>query len=128
MVGGETGMRELKICPFCGRTAELKHPGYEYYSPCWCKCTQCGAEGPTKVSELEAKEAWNRRVKERFDRWVNVKDELPEEDVDVLVANGLGVEIGAYTTNPIKRWYGMSGQIVNVNYWMPLSEPPKTEK
>jgi len=53
----------LKPCPFCGGPAELKNPGYEYYSPCWCKCTQCGAEGPTKSSELEAEEWWNKRIK-----------------------------------------------------------------
>ena len=76
--GGEIEMKELKICPFCGGIAELKHPDYEYYSPCWCKCTQCGAEGPTRASELEAQEAWNRRVQERFDRWISAKDELPE--------------------------------------------------
>jgi len=59
--------------------------------------------------------------------WISVNEKLPEEDIDVLVANGLGVEIAAYTTNPIKQWYGMSGQTVYVNYWMPLPEPPEEE-
>ncbi len=126
--GGEIGMRELKICPFCGGVAKMNTPGYEYYSPCWVKCTQCGAEGPVRASQLEAQEAWNRRTSERFDRWISVKDELPEEDVDVLVANDLGAEIAAYTTNPIKQWYGMSGQTVFVKYWMPLPELPEKEK
>ena len=60
--------------------------------------------------------------------WVNVKDELPEEDTDVLVWNNLGMEIAAYTTNPVKRWYSYTGQEVFVKYWMPLPEPPKEEK
>ena len=57
--------------------------------------------------------------------WISVKDRLPEEDVDVLVSNGLGIEVAAYTTNPRKRWYGMSGNTVYAQYWMPLPEPPK---
>ena len=121
-------MNNLKSCPFCGGVPKLNAPGYEYYSPCWCKCTRCGAEGPAKASKLEAKEAWNKRAQERFDRWISVKDELPEEDVDALVANGLGVEVAAYTTNPIKQWYGMSGQTVYVKYWTFLPEPPKEAK
>lgn len=57
--------------------------------------------------------------------WISVKDRLPEEDVDVLVSNGLGIEVAAYTTNPARRWYGMSGDTAYAQYWMPLPEPPK---
>ena len=59
------------------------------------------------------------------DGWVNVKDELPEEDTDVLVWNNLGMEIAAYTTNPVKRWYSYTGQEVIVKYWMLLPAPPE---
>lgn len=55
-------MNNLKSCPFCGGIAKLNAPDYEYYSPCWCKCTRCGAEGPTKSSKLEAEKGWNERV------------------------------------------------------------------
>lgn len=57
--------------------------------------------------------------------WISVKDRLPDEDVDVLVSNGLGIEVAAYTTNPTRRWYGMFGNTVYAQYWMPLPEPPK---
>lgn len=57
--------------------------------------------------------------------WINVKDELPEEDTDVLVWNYLGMEIAAYTTNPVKRWYSYTGQEVFVKYWVPLPAPPE---
>jgi len=57
-------MNNLKSCPFCGGVAKLNAPGYEHYSPYWCKCTRCGAEGPTKSSELEAKKGWNERVQD----------------------------------------------------------------
>jgi len=59
--------------------------------------------------------------------WVSVDDVLPEEDTDVMVWNGCGMEIAAYTTNPAKRWYTYTGQKVFVEYWMPLPEPPKEE-
>lgn len=76
---------ELKPCPFCGGVAELKMPGYEHYSPCWCKCTRCGAEGPTKSSEFEAEKGWNERIQDDVERapivggWISVKDRLPPE-------------------------------------------------
>lgn len=59
--------------------------------------------------------------------WVSVKDRLPEEDADVLVWNELGIEIAAYTTNPVKRWYSYTGQEVFAKYWMQLPEPPKED-
>lgn len=57
-------MNNLKLCPFCGGVAKLNAPGYKYYSPYWCKCTQCGAEGPTESSELEAETGWNKRIQD----------------------------------------------------------------
>ena len=123
-------MRELKICPFCGGKAELKHPDYEYYSPSWFKCTQCGAEGPTKASELEAQEAWNRRAQERFDKWISVKDDLPKEFGEpCIVYNGSSVQYGDYYSNG--EWYTPdcyeSEEIRGVTHWMPLPEQPKEE-
>lgn len=59
--------------------------------------------------------------------WVSVKDRVPEEDADVLVWNELGIEIAAYTTNPVKRWYSYTGQEVFAKYWMQLPEPPKED-
>lgn len=65
-------MIKLKPCPFCGGNAKLMAPGYKHYllhrySPHWCKCTQCGAEGPVKASDSEAVEGWNKRAEEAND-------------------------------------------------------------
>lgn len=57
-------------------------------------------------------------------QWVSVEERLPEEDTDVLVWNHLGIEIAAYTTNPVKRWYSYNGQEVIAIYWMPMPELP----
>lgn len=59
--------------------------------------------------------------------WISVKDRSPQEDVDVLVWNGVAHKIAAYTTNPRKRWYGYNGNEILVEYWMQLPEPPKEE-
>lgn len=70
-------MSSLKSCPFCGGVAKLIAPNYEYYSPFLYKCTQCGAEGPTKSVEFEAKKGWNARAQK--DKWISVKDRMPPE-------------------------------------------------
>ncbi len=71
-------MLKLKPCPFCGGVAELHAPGYEYYSPCWCKCTQCGAEGPVKTDELKAEEGWNERVQDNVEPRVMTLEEVEQ--------------------------------------------------
>ena len=60
--------------------------------------------------------------------WISVKARLPEEDVDVLAYNGVVPFIAAYTTNPSKRWYTISGREIYPTHWMLLPEPPKKEK
>lgn len=77
-------------------------------------------------------EWWNKEISDAAFKvqepgWISVKDRLPEEDVEVLVSNCLGIEVAAYTTNPTRHWYGMSGNTVYAQYWMPLPEPPKEE-
>lgn len=80
---------------------------------------------PDALAYIEEVKTVLKQVKAQEPGWISVKDRLPEEDTDVLVANGVGIEIAAYTTNPVKQWYGMHGQDVYVKYWMPLPEPPK---
>ena len=127
-------MNNLKSCPFCGGVAELNAPGYEHYSPCWFKCTQCGAEGPTKASELEAQEEWNRRAQERFDRWISVKDRLPEREGRYLVwglttfVSDHADESNGYWETKIVNYYVNYGKKYfdcKVKCWTPLPEPPE---
>lgn len=60
--------------------------------------------------------------------WISVKDRMPEEDVYVLAHNGVAPFIAAYTTNPSKRWYAISGFTICPTHWMPLPESPKEEE
>lgn len=61
--------------------------------------------------------------------WISVKERLPEEDKDVLAYNGAYMFIAAYTTNPTKYWYTITGSAtLAITHWMPLPEPPKEEK
>lgn len=81
-----------------------------------------------KVTDANAQDLYAIRRKianEPGIGWVSVKDRMPEEDTDVLVWNGWGMEIAAYTTNPVKRWYLYTGQEVFAEYWMPLPELPE---
>lgn len=52
-------MEELKPCPFCGGKdiSIINHTAMGY----WASCGPCGAIGPTRQTEEEAVEAWNRR-------------------------------------------------------------------
>lgn len=53
--------QELKPCPFCGSTAELRDDGDEYY-PYWVNCNECvGCTGECPTKELAIK-AWNTRT------------------------------------------------------------------
>lgn len=122
-------MNNLKPCPFCGGIAELKAPGYEHYSPCWCKCARCGAEGPTKSSELEAEKGWNERAQDDVEHtptisgWISVKDKLPDTYKNVITYDKYsGVkENWLLRSNPCVSWsHGF-----HVTHWMPLPEPPK---
>jgi len=134
-------MNNLKSCPFCGGVPQLIAPGYEYYSPCWCKCTQCGAEGPTKSSELEAEKGWNERIQDDVERfptiggWISVKDRLPVRPPDVcgllvrrqwyLVALESGTVLTLSYEFDEDRWQGVGSP---VTHWMPLPEPPKEDE
>lgn len=58
--------------------------------------------------------------------WISVEDGLPEEDKEVLAYNGAYMFIAAYTTNPTKYWYTISGSAMRiVTHWMPLPEAPE---
>ena len=63
--------------------------------------------------------------------WISVKDRLPEEDGSYLVYEakyfGTGVYIGWF--NNKKQYFTdeESSNVQNVDYWMPMPEPPKGE-
>ena len=52
----------LGTCPFCGQQAALLYHAplqTQYYA---VLCEQCRAWGPTRHTEAEARQAWNRRT------------------------------------------------------------------
>lgn len=57
---GQEARGKLLPCPFCGGEAVLEH-GTEYAPWFEVDCPNCDAEGPTRPTEAEAIEAWNRR-------------------------------------------------------------------
>ncbi len=61
--------------------------------------------------------------------WINVKDRLPEESVDVLVYvyDGLGyyVSHGNYDNQrEHAQWRECSRNLIKVTHWLPLPKPP----
>ena len=70
--------------------------------------------------------------KRRKPKWIPVKERLPDYDEDVLVyANGLlRVWDRIKTLDDVDCWedeYGYWVDFNDVDYWMPLPEPPKEE-
>ena len=64
-----------------------------------------------------------QRVK--VQHWINVKDRLPENDDDVLLATSGGIGLGYYNIY-FDEWTDYTNDDNNrVTHWMPLPEPPK---
>ena len=51
--------QNIKTCPFCGSTSEVRHHVGSTYD---IKCTVCWARSGLYYSEQEAIDAWNTRV------------------------------------------------------------------
>ena len=79
---------------------------------------------PDALAYIEEVKTVLKQAKAQEPGWISVNDRLPEEDVDVLVYNGNYQQIAAYTTNPTKYWYTISGSTISPTNWMPL---PSTE-
>jgi Lar family restriction alleviation protein len=62
----ESGMMELKPCPFCGGEAELsvrQHTDeYGSVGNAYCRCTACATEQPLSWTATIAVEHWNTRT------------------------------------------------------------------
>ena len=64
------------------------------------------------------------------DKWISVKDRLPEDSVEVNLHTRSGiVGTGFYDkyTKSWVQWYSSGSLLVDVTHWMPLPEPPKGE-
>lgn len=85
---------------------------------------------------LEALNAIPAADVQPVDRWISVKDRLPEPEKDVLIwyRNTWGAGFTSYRFgisrwySNIKRWYGgCLPKDIEVLYWQPLPEPPKED-
>lgn len=70
------------------------------------------------------------------DRWISVKEELPDIDQDVLVMvhwRDYPEDMMVYGRRYKTRWYLWNGELgelikgFDITHWMPLPEPPKEE-
>lgn len=50
---------KLKPCPFCGGEAKIIGAIGAVF---WARCTECGAETQSELSEQQAAELWNGRA------------------------------------------------------------------
>ena len=57
-------MNEIKNCPFCGGKSRV-----QLYLGKWCaRCNKCKSYSAPYDTEEQAREAWNRRVRDETDR------------------------------------------------------------
>jgi hypothetical protein len=88
-------------------------------------CHICGGSGPDfNSSTEEALEAWNRRTPV----WISVADELPDDDIAVLIANPAWDEpigSGYHHNCTWRRLEAAATYVIEPTHWMHLPEPPK---
>ena len=60
-------------------------------------------------------------------KWISVKDRLPEEGEDVLTYRGSGYRVEALESVSRKYWENDIFCYYPVTHWMPLPQPPKGE-
>lgn len=70
------------------------------------------------------------------ERWISIVDDMPEENVDVLVTDGADMWVMAYTNRDADdgsyyyMWEdknGWTSDICDMTHWMALPEPPKNK-
>lgn len=69
-------------------------------------------------------------IRERGE-WISVTDRLPEDNTRVLGFSEPDKDIYCYDVDGVKWWtedYWNTAEGYGITHWMPLPEPPETEK
>jgi len=125
-------MSELKSCPFCGRKVELDHEYGQYviHQP---------ASGDNRHGRLFMRaNEWNVRPiedalqariaeLEAQQRWIPVSERLPEKAGTYLVYYKKYLEMANFDLISTKWQICFAGMITDIDYWMPLPEPPEVK-
>lgn len=88
------------------------------------QCVGCELEEMSK--EIQILKQRRNYETEKENRWISVKDRLPEEEGKYLICCSDGYQTTAEYEN--KTWLVYTGryeEIEDVTHWMPLPEPPK---
>lgn len=104
----------------------------------WDDCNELSdlrMENAVLKDKLAAALAENTRLAEKVPHWISVKDRLPEDGMDIIVANAsTGTEYVSHRDliffNESKDAFVPTSyfQEFKFTHWMPLPEPPKEEK
>lgn len=60
-------------------------------------------------------------------QWINVKDKLPNDYIDVIVYSKSGDTFVAKLLGKVYGWQSLSFINFTVTHWMPLPEPPNED-
>ena len=112
---------ELNPCPFCGSSNVMpvarRHQWYWHHKILCNDCDSCGEESQSKYEEQsieEASQSWNKRSLP----WIDVDEQMPEEDESVLVwASYLAI---CYRDDGV--WKDSSDSTTfmdHISHWMP---------
>lgn len=113
-------------CPKCGASTGLYNARNHTGSPLMNKAHE-------EMAEKDAIDAWNKRLESS--EWIPVTERLPEKPFGCLLAVWYSTYNGDVSLNLLPYFAGWDGERWNdadgdqvpfeVEYWMPLPEPPK---
>lgn len=89
------------------------------------KAAQEHAHAALEEAEINADKAYHQGLKDGAPQWISVKDRLPEDASDVLIAWADGVSEACFCD---ETWCREGRRLLWVTHWMPLPDGPKEEK
>jgi hypothetical protein len=124
----------INDCPFCCEKQWRLIPDEGYG---WrFECPKCGALGPHEQRDWKAGSSlWETAqtmaalgrlfISRKSNKWISVKDRLPDTGIEVLVVSGTDREV-AWRHIDDGEWSSYSA-LGHVTHWMPLPALPEEE-